>query len=225
MKYIPLLVGALLMVGCAQQNPTTPATPLQPAGLVIKARETLTVNADTSDALGQAFLASSIQENSFHEESLSSPLPITVGNGISTSMKMDTSQFVIPVVCNKIVDFGFIGLSSLDDNNLNVCGPKGNEHCGTALIRMYTTGTAGAGLWNDVDQFGAPISVGEPSQVVGLGSAGAVVLQKISIPKSKHVVRLSDFAPVPRYSVKSDFSDAGAGNYTTTLVIEYALAP
>jgi hypothetical protein len=113
------------------------------------------------------------------------------------------------------------------DNNLNVCGTNGHTHCGTALIRMYTTGQPGAGLYNTTDQFGAPITAGPVTTLlpVGLGTSGAAVLQSISIPSHKHVVRLSDFSPAPNYAVQADFTDAGAGTYSTTLVVEYALAP
>jgi hypothetical protein len=130
---------------------------------------------------------------------------------------------------NNVVDFGYLAISGLSDNNLRVCGAAGNERCGTAQIRMYTTGVAGAGIWNDADAWGAPITAAlegtEATGTVGLDVAGAVVLQSVAIPATTRVLRLSDITPAPRYNVKADFTDAGAGTYTTTLVLEYVLAP
>ena len=97
------------------------------------------------------------------------------------------------------------------------------------MIRTYTTGRTGAVVWNDVDQYGAPISTSldgmPPMGIVGLNPEGAYILEQIEIPASKHVVRVSDFAPPPRFNYQADFTDAGAGTYSTTLVIEYILAP
>jgi hypothetical protein len=57
---------------------------------------------------------------------------------------------------------------------------------------------------------------------VGLGAANAAVVQKISIAANKHVLHLSDF-PSSQYQMRTDFTEAGAGSYSTTLVIEYGL--
>jgi hypothetical protein len=59
---------------------------------------------------------------------------------------------------------------------------------------------------------------------VGLGAANAAVMQTISIAATKRVVRLSDFSPMPNYNIKFDFTDAGAGDYSTTIVLEYGLS-
>ena len=97
------------------------------------------------------------------------------------------------------------------------------------MIRTYTTGRAGPGVWNDEDAYGAPIAASMdptlPGGTVGLDPAGAYVLQSIAIPPSKHTIKLSDFTPAPRYNYKADFTEAGAGTYSTTLVVEYVLAP
>ncbi|MBI2712721.1 MAG: hypothetical protein HYX41_07710 [Bdellovibrio sp.] len=238
MKKYTLMVGAVsiaVLSGCGQVNPghgSNPANPPATGEFILKARTTFQVAAETADSpdsvSGKVFSSSSTSVDpsfvSLQSSSVNGSIPITIGNGASTTLKLDSSEFVIPVVCNSMVDFGFLGLSALADNNLNLCGPKGNEHCGTAILRMYTTGTAGPGLWNEVDQFGAPLFVGNSTRPVGLGAANAVVVQTLSIPKNKHTVKLSDFTPAPRFGVKSDFSDAGAGSYTTTLVLEYGLA-
>jgi hypothetical protein len=154
---------------------------------------------------------------------------ITVVNAPSTSMTLDSSGWVVPTIENAVVDFGYLAISALSDNNLRVCGAAGNMKCGNAQIRTYTTGRPGPGIWNDEDAYGAPISAtmdpATPGAIVGLDPAGAVVLQSVAIPANMHRLKLSDFTPAPRYNYKADFTDAGAGTYTTTLVVEYVLAP
>ncbi len=144
-------------------------------------------------------------------------------------MTLDSHEWSVPTIQNAIVDFGFLAIGSLTDNNLHVCGPNGHSPCGTAVIRTYTTGTSGPGIWNGVDNYGAPITAAlagtPPIGNVGLDVAGAVVLQSVAIPPSKHILTLSDFAPTPRYNYKADFTNAGAGTYSTTIVVEYVLAP
>lgn len=149
--------------------------------------------------------------------------------GASISFNLNSSLFTVPASPTPFVinDFGFLQVGGLQDNNLNLCGPSGHKHCGTALIRIYTTGTAGAGLWNAVDAYGAPISSAQagvtPQLNVGLDQTGAAVVQQITVPPNKHTVLLSDFTN-PKYDVSVDFRNAGAGSYATTLVLEYALS-
>ena len=120
-------------------------------------------------------------------------------------------------------NFGTLQLANLQDNQLKVCGTNGKTKCGTAMIRIYTTGTSGAGLWNADDQYGAPITAGKSTLApVGLNASGAAIVQQISIPANKHVLTLQDFAS-PKYAMEVDFTQAGTGTYSSTLVIEYAL--
>jgi hypothetical protein len=143
-------------------------------------------------------------------------------------MSVDSSEWIMPTVSNNVVDFGFLAISGLTDNNLRVCG-NGRQRCTSAQIRMYTTGVNGAGVWNEEDQWGAPITASlagtEPTGTVGLDVAGAAVLQSVAIPANMRILRLADFVPAPRYNVKADFTEAGAGTYTTTVVLEYVLVP
>lgn len=152
---------------------------------------------------------------------------VTVTNAPNTVMTLDNSEWSVPTIQNGVVDFGYLAIGSLMDNNLRVCGVAGNERCNTALIRTYTIGTAGPGIWNEVDQYGAPISASlagtPPTGTVGLNAENAVVLQSMAIPPTKYTLKLSDFVPTPRYNFLADFTEAGAGVYTTTLVIEYVL--
>lgn len=64
-----------------------------------------------------------------------------------------------------------------------------------------------------------------PEAVVGLGAANAHMIQQIDIPANKHTILLSDFSPVPVINIRGDFINAGAGSYSTTINVEFALAP
>lgn len=152
---------------------------------------------------------------------------VSVVNSPSSTLALSTLNFNPPAITNANLDFGSLDVSALFDNNLDLCGDSGTDHCGTALIRIYTTGEAGAGMYNAHDDFGAPITVSQGGVIlstVGLGSDNSSVTQAFSIPTTKHVVSLADFGS-PSYDIAVDFSNAGAGNYETTIVIEYALAP
>jgi len=92
---------------------------------------------------------------------------------------------------------------------------------------LASIGADGAGLYNSADGYGAPISSGlqnSASYSIGLGPSGAATLQSFVIPANKNVLRLSDFSPTPVYQLAADFTNAGAGTYETTVVIEYLLA-
>jgi hypothetical protein len=150
--------------------------------------------------------------------------PVSVTLASSTSMTIDNSKFTVPAISNAVLSFGSLLVNTLHDNNLNVCGTDGKTKCGTALLRAYTSGVAGAGLWNATDGYGAPITASLTNPLtVGLGAAGAAIMQTFAIPASKHVIQLKDFTATPSYAISVDFTLAGAGSYSTTLVIEYGL--
>jgi len=154
--------------------------------------------------------------------------PISVTIAANVTMSLSNQDWALPTFANDLLDFGFLEVTALSDNNVKVCGQNGNQRCGTALFRAYTIGKPGAGVWNAADGYGAPLFAGLTGSIpgtVGLNAAGAVVLQSMTIAAPKNVVKLSDFTAKPRYGVKADFTEAGAGAYATTLVIEYALAP
>lgn len=160
--------------------------------------------------------------------STSTAVPISVVNAPSTTMTVDTSGFTIPTISNTNLSFGELKISVLSDNNLRVCGSSGRAKCSAAVIRMYTTGTAGSGLYNAADGYGMPIlaKLGSMTALtVGLETANAAIMQSYTIPNSQNVFRLNDLQPAPVYAMSSDFTEAGAGDYSTTLVIEYGLLP
>jgi hypothetical protein len=215
-------LGLVLVAGCGQSDPDTgnetgPEIGKPDAsGAVIKARAVYEVSSD-----GTSFTGRQVQSVT----NATASVPVTVTSASSASMSLSTTLFVVPPISTELLDFGFIQISGLNDNDLRVCGTNGNQKCGTASIRMYTTGTAGAGLYNSTDGYGAPIQAGQSTlATVGLGSANAATMQSISIASNKNVVKLSDFTN-PKYNVKVDFSNAGAGSYSTTMVVEYILSP
>jgi hypothetical protein len=213
-----------LAVGCGSAEPT-PTLSLIPVGqpdlegLVVKARSTFEVSVGARQfSLLDLFLSSAF--------AASGTQIVTTTLSSSTTFSLNNSLFSVPSNPTPFAvnDLGFLQIGSLQDNDLKVCGTGGGTKCGTALIRIYTTGTAGAGLWNSADGYGAPITAGQTTlATVGLNAAGAAIMQQVSIPTSKHVLNLSDFAN-PKYDTKVDFTDAGAGAYSTTIVVEYALA-
>ncbi len=219
------LMGAFALFGVsAYANSTMNELTGLPEGSVIRSRAIMRV------VVSQATGKIAVVENNGTQPPppvTNGTQPVTVINGPFTNMSIDNSLFVVPAVSNTVLDFGFLQLSGLLDNNLNLCGPSNNAKCNTAIIRTYTTGVAGPGVYNTTDGYGVPLLAGmdpNPLQEVGLNVGGAITLQTFTIPDTRHTVKLTDF-PTPKYHYQTDFSDAGAGTYTTNIVLEYALTP
>lgn len=196
----------LLLTSCGQTEMNFLG--LRPDEFVVRARSEFQVTVDTD------------RSNASVTQPASAALPA------ATTFTLDNSGFAAPTpMSNGVMNFGTLQVSGLFDNSLRVCGTGGNQKCGNALIRIFTTGVAGAGLFNAVDNFGAPLTATLTTTplTVGLLVANAAVMQTLSIPANKSVVRLSDFSPAPVYTFRSDFTNAGAGSYTTNIVVEYAL--
>jgi hypothetical protein len=223
------LTLALVQLSACGKQPDAASSPIELPitspidGSVVKARATLELSVgDSSPAQGlSAGAKNTLMVTTSGSQSISTTLSPLMTFTLSNSL------FSVPAnpTPNAIDDFGFLQLTALADNTLDVCGTNSTNHCGNAIIRAYTTGTAGAGLWNTTDAFGAPITMGNSTlATVGLNVAGALALQQLPIPSTKHTVNLADF-PNPKYDVKVNFTNAGAGAYSTTLVIEYVLTP
>lgn len=144
----------------------------------------------------------------------------------SASMTMSSASFSVPTLSSVSgVSFGSLNITALSDNNLKICG-TGNQKCTSAALRVYTTGQAGAGFWNSVDSYGAPITayVGTNTPgTVGLNSANATYVETVTIGSTKNVVTLSDFSPAPNINIVGDFSNAGAGTYSATINVEFVV--
>lgn len=175
---------------------------------------------------GTAYIPVEVAADGSMRPSASITYPVTIVNPPNVRFNVDTSKMVVPVISNTMLEFGKAELSELHDNNLSVCGSNGSTKCTSAYVRMYTTGKPGAGVWNSADGgYGMPIyanMTGTPRLTVGLNAANAAIVQKITIGGNKHVLNLNDF-PTAAYEMRADFTEAGAGTYSATLVIEYGL--
>jgi hypothetical protein len=152
--------------------------------------------------------------------------PVTVVLAPNTQLSVSDANFTIPALSNTIINFGTLDVTSLYTNDLKKCGPNANQKCTKALIRVYTSDAAGAGFWNDADGYGVPLLAGGAiaEAEVGLGAANAHMVQQINIPTNKNTVTLADFGS-PEINIKGNFANAGSGTYSTTINVEFALAP
>jgi len=211
------------MFGCASESvPTSyevkPVGEVDSSGIVVQSRVVYSIESgEVRTAPKAKFL--------YLEQSQATKI-ISVTNAPSMQFTLDDSLFKVPELDAKMLSFGKFQITKLQDNNLRICGKKQNEKCSKAVIRAYTTGESGSGLYNQIGGYGAPIYMGQSTidQTVGLEVNNAVILQSINLASNKNVVHLSDFSN-PAYGVNIDFSNAGAGSYKTALVIEYALIP
>ena len=143
------------------------------------------------------------------------------------SMTIDTSSLVA-TNNGDTLDLGSLSITAIQANKLKVCGAANNLKCGTAVIRVYTQELVGFetidGFVNTTDSYGVPVYSGKvtASEFLGLSSVNAAIVQSYTIPVSDRKINLSDF-PTPTYLIQSDFSNAGAGNYEMTLIVELAL--
>jgi len=139
---------------------------------------------------------------------------------------MSSDDFVIPTLSNDVLSFGSLKLKTLSTNDLRKCPNNPARKCKKAIIRIYTSGVAGAGFYNTEDGYGVPLlaSSALPEAEVGLGVENSYSVHEIVIPANKHTIQLSDFSPAPVINVKGDFTNAGAGTYSTTINVEFALA-
>ena len=122
-----------------------------------------------------------------------------------------------------LASYGTLNITSLSDNALRVCGAQGNQKCTEGEIRVFTSGSPGAGLWSAVEGYGLPITTG--TATVGLNATEAASIKKVAILGNTRVLKLSDFAAGNSLDIpfNVDFTDAAAGNYSTTLNIEYVV--
>jgi len=147
-------------------------------------------------------------------------------NGIvpeNVSFTVSSTGFLAPTITNGVVSYGTLNVTALRDNSLRICGTGRNQRCTTGIVRIYSTGTTGPGLWSEVEGYGLPITSG--TSTVGLGAANAAVAGTHTIAASRRVLTLSQFTTTGSLAIpiSVDFTDAAAGTYSTTLVVEYAL--
>jgi hypothetical protein len=120
------------------------------------------------------------------------------------------------------LNIGNIVVSNLKANKLKICGLSGNQKCSVAVIRAFTLPTPSFesvnGLINTTDGYGSELLI----ENMVLENDTPIVLSTFNIPVNKNKIDESNFSNVD-YSLISDFSNAGFGNYTATIVIELAL--
>lgn len=218
MKNLIWALAMLALVGCGTDNFSGfdkggDGSVIDPATVVVRSRAEIQFS--VGETAGSGRFASQSETK-----------VITVTNEQNTSFGIEEGEFVIPTVDGEHEDFGYLAINDLRDNNLKVCGANGLQKCSKALIRLYTSGVAGAGIYNSAEGYGVPLSATLTTPLtIGLDAVQAAVMQVITIPANKRVVNLSDFSPVPRYQIKADFTEAGTGSFSTNLIVEYALAP
>lgn len=227
-RLFPLIALGLALSACGNRDlldlPEIPVKNPSPEDFVLRSRMTIDISSDGT-VMRQV---SGAEDSGLRVEAaaLGVSTNVTLVNGPNASMTVSTSSFVMPVVSNALLDLGSLAVATLFDNSLRICGSNGKTKCGTALLRVYTAGVAGAGLWNAADGYGAPLTVESTpagTQTTGLGVANAVVVQSYAIPSNVNVLRQTNFSPAPSFKFKTDFTDVGAGSYATTIVIEYGL--
>ena len=235
------------LVSCAPQQGAPPEAPhiIDPKTIIIKSRATINLTVGDSSITSSAMLRGVRKlfqpfmiMNALATSPQSSSVSVTVTNAPSTTMVITNTNFVPPTITNSALDFGYLQITALQDNQLNLCGSSNTQKCTRAFIRVYTSGSY-PGLYNSVDAYSAPITAGQrPSAapytvtgVVGSGASNALVLEYLNngtssttIPTTQHVINLNHF-PIPKFEINSDFTEAGAGTYMASLVLEYVLAP
>ena len=192
-------------------------------GVVVMARASIQVQiGEDGVARIQRIISNSIMPMAY-----AAVQPVTVVLAPNTTMTMSSANFVIPAMSNEILSFGSLNITALDTNDLRKCGTGGTTKCTKALIRVYTSGVAGAGFYNAADGYGVPLLASGviAEDVVGFGATGAHMVQQITIAASKNRIQLSDFVPTPVVNIRGNFANAGSGTYSTTINVEFALAP
>jgi hypothetical protein len=237
------VVGFLISVGCGRakdnddkrtDNPTNvpngggggggqPSgggdTPQEDDGIV-RGRWEIDMTAG-SDASGRMWMAPMTGSFLASKGSRSQPISATVAEAVTFTV--DTGSFTPGTPSDGVVSFGSLDVTALRDNALRVCGTNGNQRCTSGVVRIYTSGTPGGGLWSTVEGYGLPILTG--SSPIGLGAASAVDVDTAAIANNQRVLKLSDFTTTPSIviPISVDFSDAAAGSYSSTLVVEYVV--
>ena len=147
-----------------------------------------------------------------------------VNTTVAANVKFTLSgaSFVPPVAPeDQVESYGFLELTKLRDNKLDVCGVSGTDQCTTAAIIIHTEG-AGPGLYNSAKDISLPVSTN--SVLVGYEEGNATQLASVSVA-SENVVRLNDLTGGGNLSIpiEVDFYEAAAGSYEATLVVSYIL--
>lgn len=228
MKTVTTIILLLTLVSCGKGGSGSSSEPLDPVatpredGYIPVAMATMTISSDNGSVAGMMRSFSPIQSAYAATTNVNYVLAENVTFTINTSG-------ISPILTGDTLDIGTIAVTSLDTNKLRICGANGNQKCGQAVIRIYTQALIAwpgvDGFVNTSDGYGVPVSAGKTvaNLPVGLTAVNSANVQTYTIPGNDNRLTIQDF-PTPTYKIASDFSNAGAGSYSMTLVIELALA-
>jgi hypothetical protein len=222
------LIILFLLASCGKSNNDNNRTVHKPSipspdEVVVMARASFDVT--TNNASNVAKFMNLIISNAYAANPAAQPVTVVLAG--TTTMTLSNANFSVPTMTNDLLNFGTLNITQLQTNDLKKCGNNGNQKCTKALFRIYTTSKPGAGFWNDEDAYGVPLLASGPlgEAEVGLNQIGAHSVQQITIANNKNTISLADFSPAPAFTIQGDFYNAGAGTYTTTINVEFALAP
>jgi len=221
---VTVLVTGVLGTGCGNDSKhanrrsidVAAMSPFNPEGdFIVRGRWEIPINAGNNEAIESpssfAFFGSA--KNS---------TPMTASVAAAVTFTVDDTNFQAPQIPENSASYGSLDVTSLRDNSMRQCGSDGMTRCTIGAIRVYTSDTAGAGLWNDLEQYGLPITSG--TDTIGLDATAAFVAATADIGQT-NVLMLRHFNVGPKLQIPIvvDFSDAASGNYSTTIVVEYVV--
>jgi len=160
----------------------------------------------------------------------SSSVNITYTNAASSNFVLTSGSILSSPVLSldgQTLSFGSITIGSLDDNKLKVCGSieseavSGSSKCNTAVIRVYAVSGNPDGVFcNTTESYCVPMKVN--GNVFGIGVANANTTITHTIPNNINRLQKNQLSTTT-WPLDVDTTNAGEGNYSVTVVIEYAL--
>lgn len=203
-KIILIAILLTFIVGCGEAERFDSITPEK--DVIVRDRSTIVITA-------------SPDSGSYREAGSTSQTTVTVTNSLRNSMTVDFSMVSgHETATTDSFVLGNVVLVALQDNDLKQCGPNHNVQCNHAGIRMYVQ--SNTGLWNSTDNYGTPLLANGLS--VGTSAANAAIVALYPVSPNQHAISLANFNPA-KYLMTANFSQAGTGTYSATLVLEYYL--
>ena len=213
-KLISLLLLTMLVVSCGKDSDGGGGSPGPTGG-------DNTPYVDIYTSVGRVEITVGVNENA---------ASIVYVSPTNDTFAIDEAQ-IVPVLSGDTLtlDLGDVAVTALSTNRTKICG-GGNVQCTSAIIRAYSTEVVGftgvAGFVNKTDGYGVDVLIEDdastsPDNIVGLAGGNAITLQSYVITHEKKI-NLTHF-PSASYAFEADFSNAGAGSYEMTIVIELAL--
>jgi hypothetical protein len=228
MKTVITIILLLSLVSCGKGGAGSTSEPLDPVaaprndGYTPVAQAMMTISSNNGD------VASVMRQFSLMQSAYAATTNVSYVVAENVTFTVNTSG-ISPILTGDVLDIGTLAITALDSNKLKICGSDGKQKCGQAIIRIYTQALVAwpgvDGFVNTSDGYGVPVTAGKTTAnlPVGLTAANSANVQTYAIPNNDNRLTLSDF-PTPTYKLASDFSNAGAGSYSMTVVIELALA-